>query len=99
MDSIQASGRQCTFQGESSNLKRGVGDVVGQTVSRRLRGPYGKEVVDTGSPQPHLVAGPADQGPEVHLSLGSVADLTTARHHGNIRLLRLKLGSMSIWSF
>ena len=86
-------------EGESSNLERGVGDVVSETATRGLGWSDRQQVEDAGPAQPHLVGGPAHQGPEVHLSLGSVADLTTARHHGNIRLLRLKLGSMSIWSF
>ena len=81
-------------RGESSNLERGVGDVVGVTVSWGLRGTNGKEMVDTGDPQPHLVTGPAHQGPEVHLSLGGVAHHTLAGHHHHVRLLSQQLCSM-----
>ena len=72
----------------SSHLERGVGDVVGQTVSWGLWGTNGQEVIDTGHPQPHLVAGPAHQRTEVHLSLGSVAHHAHTGQHRNIGLLR-----------
>ena len=72
------------------HLNCGVGDVVGVAVSGGVGGSDGQEVVDTGSAQPHLVTGPAHQGTEVHLRLGSELHHALAGHHQHVRLLSME---------
>ena len=67
---------------------------MGVAVGGGVGGADGEKVVDTGRAEPHLVTGPAHQGTEVHLRLGSELHHALAGHHQHVRLLSIEINKV-----